>query len=162
VTAGAVLAIKLGYRFSPRTLLVFGGLLTAAGFASFSLISPDGAFTTDVLGPSIVASVGFGLCLGPLVSIATVGVATHETGTVSGLLNSTRQIGASLGLAALGTAAQHRTGPMATPETLNDGYALGLSISAALLVAAALIALTVLRRTGTPAPEPRLPRSANA
>ncbi|HUR01968.1 MAG TPA: hypothetical protein VM347_05480, partial [Nonomuraea sp.] len=70
--------------------------------------------------------------------------------TASGLLNSSRQIGASLGLAALGTAAHHRTGQIVTPETLNDGYALGLTLSAALLVAAVLIALTVLRRTSPP------------
>ncbi|MGN9843287.1 hypothetical protein ACTMTI_34705 [Nonomuraea sp. H19] len=63
VVAGSVLAVELGYRLAPRTLLVIGGLLTATGFAWFGLISPDGAFTTDVLGPSIVASVGFGLCL---------------------------------------------------------------------------------------------------
>ncbi|MFD1543254.1 MFS transporter [Nonomuraea guangzhouensis] len=150
VVAGAVLAVKLGYRFAPRTLLVIGGLLTATGFAWFGLISSDGAFITDVLGPSIIASVGFGLCLGPVVSIATGGVAPHETGTASGLLNSSRQIGASLGLAALGTAAAHRTGRLATPETLNDGYAFGLTLSAALLAVAALIALTVLRRTSPP------------
>jgi hypothetical protein len=96
VVAGSVLAVKLGYRFAPRTLLVIGGALTAAGFAWFGLIRPDGAFTTDILGPSIVASVGFGLCLGPVVSIATAGVAPHETGAASGLLNSSRQIGASL------------------------------------------------------------------
>ncbi|MFE3453388.1 MFS transporter [Nonomuraea sp. NPDC059194] len=147
VVAGSVLAVKLGYRLAPRTLLVFGGLLTATGFVWFGLISPDGAFTTDVLGPSIVAGIGFGLCLGPLVSIATAGVAPHETGTASGLLNSSRQIGASLGLAALGTAAHHRTGQTVTPETLNDGYALGLTLSAALLAVAVLVVLTVLRRT---------------
>ena len=150
VIAGSVLAVKLGYRLAPRTLLVIGGLLTAAGFAWFGLISPDGAFTTDVLGPSIVASVGFGLCLGPVVSTATAGVAPHETGTASGLLNSSRQIGAAVGLAALATVAQHRTGQTATPEALNDGYALGLTLSAALLVAAVLIAVTVLRRTSPP------------
>jgi EmrB/QacA subfamily drug resistance transporter len=150
VVAGAVLAVKLGYRLAPRTLLVIGGLLTATGFAWFGLISPDGAFITDVLGPSIVASVGFGLCLGPVVSIATGGVAPHETGTASGLLNSSRQIGASLGLAALGTAAHHRTGLIATPATLTDGYAFGLTLGAALLAAAALIALTVLHRTSPP------------
>ncbi|MEV4018416.1 MFS transporter [Nonomuraea angiospora] len=151
VVAGSVLAVKLGYRLAPRTLLVIGGLLTAAGFAWFGLISPDGAFVTDVLGPSIVAGVGFGLCLGPVVSTATVGVAAHETGTASGLLNSSRQIGASLGLAALGTVAHNRTGQAVTPETLNDGYALGLSLGAVLLLGAVLIALTVLRRTGPPA-----------
>ena len=71
VIAGSVLAVKLGYRLAPRTLLVIGGLLTATGFAWFGQISSDGAFATDVLGPSIVASVGFGLCLGPVVSTAT-------------------------------------------------------------------------------------------
>ena len=147
VIAGSVLAIKLGYRLAPRTLMAGGGLLTAAGFAWFGLISPDGSFAVDVLGPSIVASVGFGLCLGPVVSTATIGVAPHEAGTASGLLSSSRQIGASLGLAALGTAAANRTGQHATLQALNDGYALGLTLSAVLLLAAVVIALTVLPRT---------------
>jgi EmrB/QacA subfamily drug resistance transporter len=140
VVAGSVLAVKLGYRFAARTLLVLGGLLTAAGFAWFSRISPDGSFLGDVLGPSIVASVGFGICLGPVVATATAGVAPHESGTASGLLNSSRQIGASLGLAALGTAANEA-------PTLIDGYALGLALCAALLLVAVLVALTVPRRT---------------
>jgi Major Facilitator Superfamily len=155
VVAGSVLAVKLGYRLVSRTILIAGGVLTATGFAWFSLISPDGTFATDVLGPSIVASVGFGLCLGPVVSIATAGVAPHETGTAAGLLNSSRQIGASLGLAALGTAAHNRTGRTTTPEALNHGYALGLTISAALLAGAALIALialTVIRRADPTSP----------
>ncbi|GAA4559504.1 MFS transporter [Planotetraspora kaengkrachanensis] len=152
VIVGSVLAVKLGYRLAPRTLLVVGGLLTAAGLAWMGMISADGSFATDVLGPSIVASIGFGLCLGPVVSTATTGVASHETGTASALLNSSRQIGASLGLAVLGTAAHNRTGEAVTPEALNDGYALGLTLSAALLVAAVLIALTVLRGTRPPSP----------
>ncbi|MGI5170890.1 MFS transporter [Spirillospora sp. CA-253888] len=151
VVAGSVLAVRLGYRFAPRTLLVAGGLLTATGLAWAGLISPDGSFAADVLGPSLLTSVGFGLCLAPVVSVATAGVAPHETGTASGLLNSSRQIGASLGLAVLGTAAQHRTGRATTPEALNGGYALGLSLSAALLATAAFIALTVLPRAGAPA-----------
>ncbi|MFE0130004.1 MFS transporter [Streptomyces sp. NPDC059037] len=151
VIAGSVLAVKLGYRLAPRTLLVVGGLLTASGLAWFGLISPDGAFLTDVLGPSIVSGVGFGLCLGPAVSLATAGVAPHEAGTASGLLNSARQIGASLGLAALGAAAHDRTGATTTPQTLNDGYALGLTLGAALLAGVVLMALTVLPRTVPPA-----------
>ena len=114
--------------------------------AWFGLISPGGSFATDVLGPSLVAGLGFGLCLGPVVATATAGVAPHESGTASGLLTSSRQIGASLGLAALGTVAQHRTGPSTTPAALADGYALGLTVSAALLVAAVVVILTVLRR----------------
>ncbi|MFC6879573.1 MULTISPECIES: MFS transporter [Actinomadura] len=152
VIVGSALAVKLGYRLAPRTLLVAGGLLAAAGFAWLGLISPDGTFAADVLGPSVLISVGFGLCLAPVVSTATTGVAAHETGTASGLLASSRQIGASLGLAALGTAAQHRTGRDVTPESLSDGYALGLSLGAVLLAGAVLVALTVLCRTGAPVP----------
>ncbi|MFA1541864.1 MFS transporter [Actinomadura monticuli] len=151
VVAGSVLAVKLGYRFAPRTLLVMGGLLTSAGFAWFGMISPDGGYAADVLGPAVVASVGIGLCLAPVVSTATTGVAPGETGTASALLNSSRQIGASLGLAALGTAAHGRTGGSASPAALNDGYALGLTLGAGLLLAAVLIALTVLPGTGPPA-----------
>jgi len=113
VVAGSALAIKLGYRLAPRTLLVMGGLLTAAGFAWFGLISPDGAFVTDVLGPSIVATV-----------------------------------------------AHNRTGQTATPGALNAGYAVGLTLSAALLVAAVLIALTVLRRASPAPPVERAERNA--
>jgi EmrB/QacA subfamily drug resistance transporter len=148
--AGSVLAVKLGYRLAPRSLLVAGGLVTAAGLGWFGLISPGGSFAADVLGPSIVTSIGFGLCLGPVVSTATAGVAAHETGTASGLLNSSRQIGASLGLAALGTAAQHRTGPIAAPDALTDGYGLGLRLGGVLLVAAVVVALAVLRRGAGP------------
>ncbi|GAA2484677.1 MFS transporter [Winogradskya humida] len=145
VIAGAVLAVKLGARHTPRALLIAGALLAAAGFAWFSLISPGGTFTTDILGPSILAGIGFGICLGTVVATATAGVAPHEAGAASSLLNSSRQIGASLGLAALSTAAQHRTGTTPTPQTLTDGYAFAFTLSAALLLAAALIAFTVLR-----------------
>jgi MFS family permease len=145
VVAGSFLAIKLGYRFASRNLLVAGALLTAAGFGWFSLITPDGSFLVNVLGPSALAGAGFGLCLAPLVSTATGGVAPEEAGTASGLLNSSRQIGASLGLAALGTAAHDRTGAQTTVSALNDGYALALRLCAVLLLFGAVILLTVLR-----------------
>ena len=150
LVAGSVLAVKLGYRLSSRTLLVGGGLLTATGFAWFGQITPGGSFAVNVLGPSILVSIGFGLCLGPVVSTATIGVAADEAGVASGLLSSSRQIGASLGLAALGTAAAHRTASSGTLRALDAGYALGLTLSAALMLTAVLIALTVLRRTPQP------------
>ncbi|MEU7910944.1 MFS transporter [Microbispora bryophytorum] len=152
VIAGAAAAVKLGYRLPLRTMLIIGGSVTAAGFAWLGLISADGSFLTDVLGPSLVASVGFGLCLGPVVSAATAGVAPGETGAASGLLSSSRQIGASLGLAALGTAAHARTGRSTTIEGLTEGYGFGMTLGAALLVGAVLIAFAVLPRTSTATP----------
>nr|WP_229805753.1 MFS transporter [Microbispora rosea] len=151
VAVGAFITIKLGNRVDRRTLLIVGGLVTAIGFAWFGFISADGSYLSDVLAPSIVTSIGFGLCLGPVVSTATVGVAQHETGAASGLLASSRQIGASLGLAALGTAAAERTGDNLTPEGLTDGYALGMTLGAALFLAAVVVAIVVVPKS---APEP--------
>ncbi|MFS0910808.1 MFS transporter [Microbacterium sp. 179-I 3D2 NHS] len=146
VILGSILAGRLGKRLRPLTLLIAGILTTALGFAWFGLsFSPDAGFLTSVLGPSVVSSIGFGVCLGPVVSIATAGVAQSEAGSASGLLNATRQIGASLGLAVLGTAAAVRSGGSADPQALSSGYAVGMLLSAVLLIAAAAIALLLIR-----------------
>lgn len=147
VVFGSVLAIKLGGKLAPRMVLAIGGLLTGVGFAWFSLFTADGSFAVDVLGPSLIASIGIGLCLAPMASLGTSGVEEHEAGSASALLNSSRQIGAALGLAALGTVANARTGDTGTMEALTDGYALGMLIGAVIVVAGVLIALAVLPRT---------------
>ena len=149
VIVGAVLAVKLGGQFAPRTLMLVGAPVTALGFAWFGLMRADGTFLTDVLGPSLVASIGFGLCLGPVVSTATHGVKDEEAGMASGLLASARQLGASLGLAVLGTIAQHRIGTEATAEASSAGYSLGMFVGAGLLVLAAGAAFVMLPRHRT-------------
>ncbi|WP_220472211.1 MFS transporter [Tomitella gaofuii] len=164
VIAGSAVTIRVGHRLQPRALMAGGALLAAAGFAWFGSIDPSGAFLTDVLGPSLVTSLGIGLCLGPVASAATAGVADGEAGTASSLLNSSRQIGAALGLAVLGTAAAARTGAVVTPASLTDGFAFGLALCAALLAVAAAIAVLELPGTGAtsirraPPPRPRLLR----
>lgn len=145
VIAGSILAVKLSHLLAPRTLLVCGGLMTAIGYSGYAFIGAQGSYATDILVPLVVSSVGYGLCLAPVVSVGTAGAAPREAGVASALLNSSRQIGAALGLAALGTAAYHRTGPISTAQTLTRGYALGLTLDAVLLIAAVIVALTVLR-----------------
>lgn len=149
---GTAIATRAGSRRTPRASLIPGGLLAAAGIGWFGLISPSGGFLTDVLGPSIVAGVGLGLCLAPVAAAATTGVAPHEAGMASGVLNSARQLGGCVGLAALATAAAGRTGASTSPAALNDGYALGLAAGALLFVAAVIVAVTVLPRSGRTVP----------
>lgn len=146
VVAGTIVATRLGATRSPRTSLILGAALGAAGLAWFAAISPSGGFLTDVLGPSILASLGIGLCLAPVAAAATTGVAPHEAGMASGVLNSSRQLGGAIGLAALSTIAAHHTGSGLSPAALNDGYALGVLIAAALLVVASLLAFIVFPR----------------
>ncbi|MGW7042124.1 MFS transporter [Streptomyces avermitilis] len=154
--AGTLVATRVTAARTPRTSLVPGALLAAAGLAWFACISPDGDFLTDVLGPCIITGLGVGLVIAPIVAAAITGVAPHEAGLASGLMNSSRQLGGCIGLAALATVAAHRTGTATDPAALNDGYALGLAIAAALFVLAAVVAIGVLPRcqAETPAPQP--------
>lgn len=146
VIVGAVLSLRFGRYLQPRALMIIGAPLAAAGFMWFGLMRADGTFLSDVLGPSIVASVGFGMCLGPVVSTATHGVSEREAGMASGLLSSARQLGASVGLAVLGTLAIHRAGAEPSPETLTAGYGLAMQAAAWLLIIGAGVAVFVLPR----------------
>lgn len=154
VVVGSVAATRLSSRVEARTLLVAGGLLTAVGYAGYAFLRADGSYLQGVLVPLVVSSLGYGLCLAPVVSVATVGAGPAETGVASALLNSSRQVGAALGLAALGTAAYHHAGPGADPAALTRGYAFGLVLDAALLLVAVLVALLVLRPTPRGEPDP--------
>ncbi|GAA2812958.1 MFS transporter [Kitasatospora aburaviensis] len=156
LVAGTLVATRVTAARTPRASLVPGALLAAAGLAWFACISPDGGFLTDVLGPCTITGIGVGLVIAPVVAAATTGVAPHEAGMASGLMNSSRQLGGCIGLAALATTAAHRTGTATDPAALNGGYALGLAIAAALFVLAAVVAIGVMphRRAGTPAPQP--------
>lgn len=155
LVAGTIVATRITAARNPRASLVPGALLAAAGLAWFALISPNGSFLTDVLGPSLVTSVGAGLVLAPVAAAATTGVATHEAGMASGLMNSSRQLGGCIGLAALATIAAHHTGTATEPSALNDGYALGLAITAALFLLAVVVALGVLPRHRAVPPVPK-------
>ncbi|TYK45849.1 MFS transporter [Actinomadura decatromicini] len=163
VVLGTVAATRIGAARSPRASLVPGAVLAAAGLGWFALASPDGSFLTDVLGPSAVGSVGIGLVLAPVAAAATTGVAAREAGMASGLLNSSRQLGGCVGVAALATVAAHRTGTGTSPAALNDGFTLSLAIGAGLFVLAALVAVALPRRaaegSASVVAEPRLERT---
>ncbi|MFE3060228.1 MFS transporter [Nocardia sp. NPDC059239] len=146
VIIGTVIATRLGTQYSPRTLLIPGALIAAVGFGWFALISPDGNFVADVLGPSVITSIGFGLCLAPVASAATIGVLIRDAGIASGLLSSARQLGGAIGLTALSTLAAGRIGTATSAAALTSGYAFALAVAAGLLVVAAAV-LPTRRRT---------------
>ncbi|WP_326673374.1 MFS transporter [Streptomyces sp. NBC_01257] len=159
LVTGTVIATRVTTARSPRAALVPGALLAAAGLGWLALISPGGSFLTDVLGPCVVSGVGVGLVLAPVAAAATTGVASREAGMASGLFNSSRQLGGCVGLAALATVAALRTGTATGPAALNDGYALGLAVTAGLFVLAAAVAIVVLprHRPAPPGPQPAAP-----
>ncbi|MFI6816001.1 MFS transporter [Nonomuraea sp. NPDC050328] len=88
-------------RVGLRTLLVTGTLVAAAGFAWQATITPGSGLLTGLVLPGVLITGGMGLTSAPIAMTATAGAAPGEAGLVSGVLNTSRQAGGSLGLAAL-------------------------------------------------------------
>jgi len=154
---GSTMASRLVARVEGRLLLAAGGALAAVGFGWFAAtLGIHGNFLTSILGPSIITSAGIGLCVVPMGTAATVGVAPAEVGMAAGLITSSRQIGGSIGLAALATVAISVTGRHRSDgrADLAVGYAAAVGVSGALLALAAVLALLLLptRSSASPAP----------
>jgi EmrB/QacA subfamily drug resistance transporter len=117
------LVTKLGY----KPVLAIGLLFIVAGLTWFSRVSVGGGFTTDILGPSLLAAAGLGFAFVTTTIAAVSGVPEGESGLASGLINTSQQIGGALGLAVLSSVATSRTsdvlaGGSGLPDALTEGF----------------------------------------
>jgi hypothetical protein len=131
----------------PRNVAALGTLVAVAGFAWQSTMTPEGAYATTILVPGVLMMLGAGLAATPLASLATSGAAPGEAGLVSGLVNTSRTMGGSLGLAVLSTLAAARSAGSGTPEALTEGYALAFRVGTAVLAVGVLLMWAWLPRT---------------
>ena len=147
-SAGAASALVTRVGFKP--VLVGGLTLIAGGLFWFSRVSPDGSFSSDVLGPSIVAALGLGFSFVPVTIAAVTGTRPQEAGLASGLVNTAQQVGGALGLAILATIANSRTdgllkaGGHTHVQALTDGFGKAFLTGAGFAVAGAALALTLI------------------
>ncbi|MEU7468120.1 MFS transporter [Streptomyces sp. NPDC044984] len=139
VVVGSKLAPRLMRAAGPRTVAVLGTLIATTGFGWQSTMTADGAYLTAIMFPGILMMLGAGIAATPLASLATSGAAPEEAGLVSGLVNTSRTMGGSLGLAIMSTIAAAHTGTTRTPQSLTEGYALAFRTSTGLLAAGAVV-----------------------
>ena len=150
IAAGAQVTARLVPKFGPRPLIILGTLVAGGGLVWLSQISTSSTFLADLFVPFVLIGLGMGLAVTPIAVAGTAGVARAEAGLASGLLNTSRTVGAAIGLAALATVAANRTSralattPGHTGAALTDGYALAFLVGAGLLVVTALVALATL------------------
>ncbi|MFJ8794323.1 MFS transporter [Streptomyces sp. NPDC102462] len=149
VVAGSKLAPRFMPVLGPRNVAAAGTLVAAAGFGWQSAMTPHGAYATEIMLPGVLMMLGAGLAATPLASLATSGAAPGEAGLVSGLVNTSRTMGGSLGLAVMSTIAAARTAGSPTPAALTDGYALAFRVSTVMLLAGAGLMLLWLPRRST-------------
>jgi EmrB/QacA subfamily drug resistance transporter len=144
-------AAQLNTRFGARAVLLTGLASMAAGLALL-VRAPEGArYAIDVLPSMVLLGIGGGLSFPAVMTLGMSGATDDDAGLISGLVNTTAQVGGSLGLAVLATLATSRTDHLrATGQSaaaaLTGGYHLAFGISAGLVAVAFAVAATVLRR----------------
>jgi EmrB/QacA subfamily drug resistance transporter len=108
VSAGLILAANLSTivlmpRTGPRPLVALGMLAAAGGTAWLAHLGPHTAYAAGVLGPIILAGIGVGLVIAPVINTGTFGVARQEAGVASATVTVGQQLGASVGTSLLNT-----------------------------------------------------------
>jgi predicted MFS family arabinose efflux permease len=156
IIVGAGLSTQMMPRVGPRVSMVTGLLLATLGMVLLTRIGVDTGYWSHVMPAVLVMSFGMGVTFGPLSSTALVGVANHDAGVASALVNTAQQIGGSLGTALLNTIvtsalasylAEHKAGSPARVLAVGTvhSYTVAFWVSAGLIGLAALIAAVLVR-----------------
>jgi EmrB/QacA subfamily drug resistance transporter len=141
---------RLIMRFGAKNTLIPGLLLIVAGLALFTQAPVDGSYVQHVLPVMILLGFGAGMSFPALMTLAMSGATPEDAGLASGLVNTSAQVGGALGLAVLATLSTTRTHDIvgagkATASALTSGYHLAFVIGAVLVLAAVVVAATVLK-----------------
>ena len=143
------LAQKLTTRLGPRPVLSTGLLLTATGGALYAQMPADGHYFWNVFPGLVVSGVGLAFTFVPVMIASLTGVEPADAGVASGLINTSRQIGGSIGLAVVTTiattASSHYAHSHAVPAfsgaALTHGFQIAFyTLSGIALVGAAIAA----------------------
>jgi EmrB/QacA subfamily drug resistance transporter len=159
LTAG--IAANLMPKVGPRPLMVPGLVAAAGGMLWLTRLTPESDYLTHVLPALVVMSVGMAFTFIPTATVALHAVGNHDAGVASAVINTSQQVGGSLGTALMNTVAVTATsaylaanaatlGEGALPAALTHGYTRGFALGAGLLLVAAVVVL-VLIRIGPPA-----------
>jgi EmrB/QacA subfamily drug resistance transporter len=126
-------------RRGPRLLVMAGPLLAAAGMLDlWWQVTGDrrAGYLAAVLIPLILLGLAVGCTLPAATLAATTDVPATDKGLASGLLNSSRQFGAALGLAILFTTGTARNAHTLAAHSVPTGYPTAALIGAGIAVAA--------------------------
>jgi len=141
---------RLIMRFGVRMVLLVGLTLLTLGLALLALGPMNSDYVRNLLLPMALLGVGSGLAFPSLTILAMSGATPSDSGLTSGLLNTTSQVGAALGLAILTTFSTSRTLQLTAAgqsaiAALSGGYHFAWAISAGLVFAALVLATILLK-----------------
>lgn len=147
---GSATAPKLVARLGVRATLGIGMTLATIGFLVLATVESSSAYEVAILPGGMLVTLGAGWSMVPATIVAVKGVTPEQNGLASGVVNTSRMVGGTLGLAVLTTLATSRTndllgGGTAQLDALTSGYRLAFLVGAGLCLAGGVAAVTLLR-----------------
>jgi MFS family permease len=152
--ASSAAAANLISRLGARPLMLTGTSVSAGSMYWLSRISEHSSYAGAVLGPMLLLAGGMGLLGLPVTLLAMSRVADHDSGIAASVRNTAQQLGASIGLAVLGTVAwtavadNLRSGTAMNPtdhRAIATGLAEGLLVAAGIMLLALVVAVVAIR-----------------
>jgi EmrB/QacA subfamily drug resistance transporter len=157
VLTSTTVQTRILHRTGARPLVVGGMTLGVIAMLVFTQLTPNGAYVTHVLPGLLMTGVGMGCVFAPAFSTATLGVDRTDAGIASAMVNTSQQVGGSVGTALLSTifasatssfASSHlRAAGLASAASIH-GYTIAFAWAAGLFTAGLLVALFILPRDG--------------
>jgi EmrB/QacA subfamily drug resistance transporter len=153
VIGSTQVSARLLPRVPPRMLMVPGMVLAAGGLLLLTRMSVRSSYAGEILPALLLIGLGMGLNFMPVFATATSGVAPRDSGVTSATVNTSQQVGGSIGTALLNTVATtsgaayvsaHLRGPArkaaVVPAGVVHGYTVAIGWAAGVLLLAGLVA----------------------
>jgi EmrB/QacA subfamily drug resistance transporter len=143
-------------RLGPKIMVPLGMTLAATGMALLTRLDLDSVYAVDILVPLMILGFGMGSTMPAAMQTATLGVDRQFAGVASAMVNTSQQVGGSIGVALLNTlAATAATGYVSShlPATADvaaraavASYAVAYWWGAAFFAVGAVLAAFLFRR----------------
>ncbi|MET9733191.1 MFS transporter [Streptomyces sp. NPDC006458] len=169
ITGSTQIGTRLMTRVAPRLLMGPGFLVAALGMLLLTQMETGSSYAALLLPAMLLLGLGMGSAFMPAMSLATQGVRPQDAGVASAMVNTSQQVGGAIGTALLNTIAASATtsyiadriGSASSPsqqrlvqlEGMVEGYTSAIWFAVGILVAAAVIALTLVN-AGKPGGSP--------
>jgi len=165
VVASTTVQTKLLYRTGPKPLIAVGMALGVVAMLLLTRLHPGASYTSHVLPSLLIIGLGMGCIFAPAFSTATLGIDGSEAGVASAMVNTSQQVGGSVGTALLSTifasattayASSHARTPGLSNAASIHGYTTAFAWAAGIFAVGLLLALLILPskdRSSASAPE---------
>ncbi|HET6550152.1 MAG TPA: MFS transporter [Solirubrobacter sp.] len=153
ITATSVNIVLL-QRVGPRILMTLGMALGAVSMAWLAQLTPTSSYAGHIMPALVVMGVGMGNIFAPAIASATYGVAPHDSGVASAMVNTMQQIGGSIGMSLLSSifasaVTAYAQGQRPTPELMSEaavhGYTVAFWVAAGVFAFGAVVIGAMMR-----------------